>query len=102
MKGFVERMKKSKVMGKLMRSVSSKSSKLMNSLTPSTQKKATSKPAKLTISSATQQKLVVTTTNSVMGVQAEMMEQKMTVVPRGPTTPKPSDGRKGSIHGSTH
>jgi len=65
MKGFVERMKKSKVMGKLMRSVSSKSSKLMNSLTPSTQKKATSKPAKLTISSATQQKLVVTTTNSV-------------------------------------
>ena len=50
------RMKKSKVM--------KKSSKSKNSLTPSTQKKATRKPAKLTCS-VTQQKLVITTNDSV-------------------------------------
>jgi len=47
-------------------------------------------------------KRMIDMNEQVMGVQAEMMEQKMTVVPRGPTTPKPSDGREGSIHGSTY
>uniref|UniRef100_A0A7C8YP38 Uncharacterized protein n=1 Tax=Opuntia streptacantha TaxID=393608 RepID=A0A7C8YP38_OPUST len=99
MKGAVAnvRTKKSKVMKK------SSNKKLKNSLTPSTQKRATRKPAKLTCS-VTQQKLVINTNDSVMEVQAEMVEETMTVEldSKEPQTPPPSTGRGGSIHDATY